>query len=302
MAWPHKLFSGRVSDLDLRLLRIFRVVVECGGFTAAERELGIGRSAISKRIGDLEHRVGARLCERGRSGFSLTDEGRAVHEATVDLLAAIDRFQAQVNTVDPEAAGHLHIGLIDTLVSSGDSKLVKAMRAFHDGQPRVSISLMIATEGEIRHAVQDRRIDLGIVPVDPESVGDGHLLFRETGFLYCGNQHPAFEADLPHLPLDALRSLPMVQHAYSVAESRLIKEFGLSPAASTQQTEGVLLLVLTGRYIGFLPDHYARFWERQGRLRAIRPDAVRKVTDIIAFTRRGSPPHPIVRRFLSALA
>jgi len=66
---------AQVSDFDIRLLRIFRSVVECGGFSAAETVLGIGRSAISQQMSDLEQRVGLRLCQRGRAGFSLTEEG-----------------------------------------------------------------------------------------------------------------------------------------------------------------------------------------------------------------------------------
>ena len=67
---------AQVSDFDIRLLRIFRSVVECGGFSAAETVLGIGRSAISQQMSDLEQRLGLRLCQRGRAGFSLTEEGR----------------------------------------------------------------------------------------------------------------------------------------------------------------------------------------------------------------------------------
>ena len=52
---------GQVSDLDLRLLRVFRAVVECGGFAAAELELGIGRSTISRHIKDLEARLGVSM-------------------------------------------------------------------------------------------------------------------------------------------------------------------------------------------------------------------------------------------------
>lgn len=60
---------AQVSDFDIRLLRIFRSVVESGGFSAAETVLGIGRSAISQQMSDLEQRLGLRLCQRGRAGF-----------------------------------------------------------------------------------------------------------------------------------------------------------------------------------------------------------------------------------------
>ena len=52
---------AQVSDFDIRLLRIFRSVVECGGLSAAETVLGIGRSAISQQMSDLEQRLGLRF-------------------------------------------------------------------------------------------------------------------------------------------------------------------------------------------------------------------------------------------------
>lgn len=65
---------GQIADIDLRLLRVFRAVVESGGFAAAELELNVGRSVISRHIKDLETRLGLALCRRGRGGFALTPE------------------------------------------------------------------------------------------------------------------------------------------------------------------------------------------------------------------------------------
>ena len=43
-----KALLGQISDTEIRLLRIFKTVVECGGLTAAELEVDIGRSTISR--------------------------------------------------------------------------------------------------------------------------------------------------------------------------------------------------------------------------------------------------------------
>ena len=88
-----------LSDIDIRLLRIFVTVTECGGFAASELELNIGRSTISKHIADLETRIGLILCNRGPAGFSLTEEGDQVLEATRRLLAHIDEFQSEIDNV-----------------------------------------------------------------------------------------------------------------------------------------------------------------------------------------------------------
>lgn len=50
-----------VTDMDLRLLRIFSVVVKCGGFTAAQAELNMSQSNISTHISGLEKRLGYRI-------------------------------------------------------------------------------------------------------------------------------------------------------------------------------------------------------------------------------------------------
>ena len=56
-------------------------VAQCGGFAAAQVALNVGQSTISRQIGDLEERLGMRLCQRGRAGFRLTDKGWVVDEA-----------------------------------------------------------------------------------------------------------------------------------------------------------------------------------------------------------------------------
>ena len=70
----HKM--GQLSDADLRLLRVFKAVVDCGGMASAELELNLAMSTISRHVKDLETRLGLVLCRRGRAGFALTPEGQ----------------------------------------------------------------------------------------------------------------------------------------------------------------------------------------------------------------------------------
>ena len=81
MKVKNKALLGQLSDMDLRLLQIFKAVVECGGFSSAALALNIGVSTISRHIKDLETRLGLVLCQRGRSGFALTAEGQSVQYA-----------------------------------------------------------------------------------------------------------------------------------------------------------------------------------------------------------------------------
>ena len=76
----HRAVLGQLSDMDLRLLQVFKSVAECGGMAAAELELNIGTSTVSRHMKDLETRLGLTLCRRGRAGFALTAEGQRVYD------------------------------------------------------------------------------------------------------------------------------------------------------------------------------------------------------------------------------
>ena len=63
---------------DLNDLQFFAVVVEHGGYAAAERALGIPKSRLSRRITQLEADLGVRLLQRSTRKFSVTDIGRTL--------------------------------------------------------------------------------------------------------------------------------------------------------------------------------------------------------------------------------
>ena len=98
---------ARVSDLDLRLLGVFGAVVESGGFAAAELQLNIGRSTISRHIKDLEARLGMSLCRRGRGGFALTPEGAQIYQATLRVLGSLADLRSEINNLHQLSLIHI---------------------------------------------------------------------------------------------------------------------------------------------------------------------------------------------------
>ena len=96
---------GQLSDMDIRLLRVFKSVAECGGMAAAELELNIGVSTVSRHVKDLETRLGLTLCRRGRTGFALTAEGTQIYAETLRLLAGVDAFRRRVDEIHQRMGG-----------------------------------------------------------------------------------------------------------------------------------------------------------------------------------------------------
>ena len=124
-------------------------------------------------------------------------------------------------------------------------------------------------------------------------------LATETSYLYCGRGHEAFELSDEEIRLEDVSRYRMVRHGYSESESKVIRRWNLSAESTSHQTEGIMLLVLTGSFVGFLPDHFAKRWEEQRRIRRIMPDRLQNATDIIAITHKAAQTNPVVRQFLS---
>jgi DNA-binding transcriptional LysR family regulator len=302
MSWPHRLFAGQFTDFELKLLRVFRVVVDCGGFSAAEAEIGLTKSAISKHVSDLEIRLGVRLCERGRGGFALTEEGKVVYEAISQLLVSFEEFRSRINAFHSELIGEFYIGFIDSLVTNEAAPLRQILSDYSKANPAVRLTMMVGSASEIDRAVEERRLHIGVSVVGDRSSRAFTLpLAVEHGYLYCGAEHEAFPLKEAELGNDRLAKYALVQHGYSSAEGGLIAELGLKPAATSHQTEGVLFMVLAGTHIGFLPDHYAAAWETRGMIRRIRPREIMKETRIAVKANRASLANPMIRSFLAVV-
>lgn len=291
---------GQVSDFELKLLRVFRTVAACGGFSAAEVSLGISRAAISMQMADLENRLGLRLCQRGRAGFALTDEGRRVLEASDRLLGAISHFRAEIDDLHRHLRGTLSIGITDNLVSHPGMKITHGLAALKARGPEVRIHLHMQPSDDIEIGVLDGRLNIGVVPRIRERPGlDCLPLYEERSSLYCAAGHPLAVAGAG--PDDIARhELVMPSFALPPEAEALCRRHPLGARANDR--EGILFLVLTGRYLGYLPEHYARPWVEGGRLAALLPQRLGFTTRFGAITVRGRRPNLVLDTFLDTLA
>ncbi|MGO2415557.1 MULTISPECIES: LysR family transcriptional regulator [Cobetia] len=302
--------SGQLGDADLRLLRIFRKVVECGGFSAAEVELNISRAAISMAMSDLETRLSLKLCQRGRSGFSLSNEGREVYEAATQLLAATEGFRTRVNGLHAWLKGELNIGITDNLVTMPEMHITHALSALKRHGPEVMINIRMIPPNEIERAVLDGRLHTGVIPTLKTLPGlEYRPLYEETSCLYCARGHALFREPAQGETLargrpvgeEAIRQHDAVLPAY--AQTPVIKALHepLKAAASATDREGIAFLILSGSYLGYLPTHYAERWVRDGKMQAISPVAYSYVTYYSAITRKSRAPNLVLERYLKEL-
>ena len=253
-----KAFSGKVSDVDLRLMRVFKTVIECGGLSAAQTELGVGRSTISRQISDLETRLGLRLCHRGRKGFSLTQHGRIALGYMDVFLKSADDFTSNIASINKRMVGKIDIGMVDYTVSDAKNPLVPAIQKYQELAPGVCVDLMSGSPNEVERGVIDGTLHIGIIPDYQRHPSlKYHKLYDEPVGLYCGGDHALVESVRNNIALteQEVCKHKLVFRGYFESD-RLRERKQKFPVGSTvYQTEAVLALVRSGVYLGFFPVH-----------------------------------------------
>jgi len=143
------LLPRQLGDAHIRLLRIYKVVIESGGFAAAEVDLNISRPAISLAISELESLLNMKLCHRGRSGFSITTEGEQVYQSAMQLLGSIENFRAEINAINTELVGELNIGITDNLVTIEQMRITRALSTLKHRAPDIIINIRMMPPNDI---------------------------------------------------------------------------------------------------------------------------------------------------------
>jgi DNA-binding transcriptional LysR family regulator len=92
-------------------MRSFRKVLELGSFSAAARQLGLSKAAVSKQVSELESYLGATLIHRTTRRLHPTDAGQAYFESAVGLLDELEAADAAVRHLQSEPAGTLRVSV-----------------------------------------------------------------------------------------------------------------------------------------------------------------------------------------------
>jgi DNA-binding transcriptional LysR family regulator len=293
---------GQLSDMDLRLLRVFRAVVDCGGMSAAALDLNIGTSTVSRHVKDLETRLGLNLCRRGRAGFALTAEGSKIYGQTTQLLAATDAFRSSVDEIHQRMGGQLHLAVFDKTASNPACCIAAAIALFASRAPDVALHLHVATLNAIERGVIDGQYQVGVIPGHRHSETlEYDALFDEIMLLYCGAEHPLYARRGAALQWDGLRDYQFAGLGYHSPNMEISQRMRLPRRATGFDQESIATLILSGKFLGFLPDHYAHSFVLAGQMRAVRPELFRYDCEFFAITRRSPQSARATRAFQDCL-
>lgn len=124
--------------MDLNDLRYFALIVEHGGFSAAERHASITKSKLSRRVALLEERLGVRLLQRSTRRLTLTEAGRTFYEHCAAMLVEAEAAEQAVEQLRSEPAGRVRMSCPTAMAQFFVAQLVAEFMRNH---PKVTIEL-----------------------------------------------------------------------------------------------------------------------------------------------------------------
>lgn len=291
----------QLTGADLRLLRVFDAVVRHQGFAAAQAELNVSQSTISTQISALEERLGVTLCQRGRAGFRLTQHGRTVHQAATRFLNAAGEFVATASSIRGVVSGTLRIATVDSVVTDPSFRLPEAIGTLAHRYEAIRFEVAQASPQDLQTGVLEGRYHLGIGSFPHKVSGlDYQFLYDEHNSLYCSRSHELWNVDDCDLRPEDIVSHPAVGRSYWRDDHLNIRRFP-NTTAMALGLEQQLMMILSGVFIGFLPDHAARQWVERGRMRAIQPHHFEYRCPFDIVLKKTSGISPIVKVTLSEL-
>jgi DNA-binding transcriptional LysR family regulator len=173
----------------------FVKVVECGGFSAAARALGISPSMVTTHVRALEERLAVRLLNRSTRKVSLTEAGHAYYERCLQILTDVEEAERIAEALQSTPRGTLRL---NTSVAIPPF-LAPVIAEFASLFPEVSVNL----------AMTDRMVDLveeGFdLAVRNMSVPDSSLIARCVAtyrFVICGSPGYLAARGVPREPAE----------------------------------------------------------------------------------------------------
>ncbi len=291
----------QISGSDIHLLTVFDCVVRNSGFSAAQAELGLSQPTISNHITALEDRLGVKLCQRGRRGFSLTDKGQIVHEVAKSLISTLDEQSSQLTALRGSLIGRLSLAVVDCSATDTTLKLPHALKLMAVQAPSVRVEMEIKQPQEILNGIAAGEYQIGIGSFDNKINGLRYEdLYDERHSLYCASHHP-----LAQLQLDQVNAATLSEHSWvhrGYWNRQRQKQIRTHEADRVvHDIEAQLFFVLSGQYVGLLPDHSAHPHVISGRLSSL-PPSVDDYSCVMQVVTRSGPQPKIVELFRSLIS
>lgn len=290
--------------MDLDDFYCFAQVVEHGGFSAAERATDIAKSKLSRRVYNLEERLGVRLIQRSSRHFAVTDIGMNIYRHAQVMLSAAQAAHDLVDHLSTEPRGIIKLSLP---VSIAQNEIARILPAFLKQYPEIKIQMMVTNR---RVDIINEGFDIAL-RVRSSLDDDPNLVIRQFDQI---EQHlfasQGYLNEFGHLKNpEELSEHKILSMADEHTEQFLIlhnnmqqqKKIRVMPTVLGSDLSMLAQLATSGCGITLLPDNVVQQYVERGELVRVLPEwkAAHGIFHMVYPSRRGLL--PAVRVFIDYL-
>ncbi len=289
---------------DLNDMLYFAEVAERGGFAAAGRALGVPKSRLSRRVAELEARLGVRLLQRTTRSLSLTEVGQAYLRHCLALRDAAQAAQDTVDQVHSEPCGAVRLACPVTLAQSVLAGLLPAYLARHPAvrlEVQVSNRVVNVVEEGVDVALRVRASVDDSASMVVKRLGEGVQFLVASPAQLQRQGTPALLADLEAMDTLAMSAsdgrASLVLHGPGGRQETV----RFSPRLVADDLLVLQHAAVAGTGLCWLPDYLCMPDIEAGRLVRVLPDwaPARGIVHAVFASRRGLA--PAVRSLLDFL-
>jgi LysR family transcriptional regulator, transcriptional activator for bauABCD operon len=200
----------------------------------------------------------------------------------------------------------LRLGVVDALLGApaADGGLPAVLARCVDALPGLRLHLAALRPLDIERSILSGALDAGVIAARAPASGlEQHLLYREPNSLYVAPGHPWYDEPDRERGDSELAQALFVSDPYcdDLPEAVLQRVGPRRAHTRADSIEGVALLVATGRFVGFLPEHVVQGTAALATLRPVQPARLSYGQDIVLTCRKGNT-HSTLRMLLRQVA
>jgi DNA-binding transcriptional LysR family regulator len=232
----------------LQAMRLLVLVADRGSFSAASRETGVPLATVSRKVGDLEAHLGAKLLLRSTRKVALTDAG-------ADYVASARRILEQVDEAERTAAGEYAAARGDLVLTApilfGRLHILPVLADFLAAYPEINARLVLSDRN--LHLLDDH-VDMAVrIGTLPDSsmvatrIGAMRMVVCASPSWLAGHGAPRTPADLSGLPcvnFDVLSSTAI--WTFRSGDGRAVQDVPIMPRLTVSTAEAAVWAAIRG--------------------------------------------------------
>jgi len=288
---------------DLTTLNLVLAIADTRSITRGAARESLALAAASKRLSDLEGRLGVSLFERRARGVEPTEAGRALLRHIRTLHASLHALESEVVEFSRGIKGHLRVAANASAIAE---HLPADLAAFATANPGIRISLEESTSVEVQAAVAEGRADVGIFVGPAREAGldcrpyregllailvpRGHALARRAGHDFDA----LLEHDIVGLHAGAAAQEQMRERAQALGRT-------LNARMQVHGFDAIAQLVEAGLGVAVLPAGVAQRFAKVFRVQPLKLNEDWAHRSYLLAVRQQAVLPPSLRRFVDAL-